>query len=349
MWQNGKEKQDKRRDMATTGKEHKNYTIGDIAQELGVSKTTVSRALSGKGRIGKETVERVRSFVEESQYRPNVIARGLAQNKTYNLGLAIPLEYTDIPFFKECMDGICEEASRYNYDIILSVRREDSLAQIHRLVMNHKIDGMILTRTVVNSGAVRFLKERKVPFVVIGPWDDPDVVSIDNPNREASSELTELLLMKGLCRLALVGGSSMHYVTESRRQGFMDAYRNRGIPAEESLIYMEVGEYRKAMYVVERILAAGADGIVCMDDSISNLILGCLREKGIEIPSMLKLASLYDSYQMKNNIPPVTSLRFDTKGLGRNACIKMLEMLGEDVEAEQSSLSYQVIMRESTK
>ena len=71
----------------------KNLTIGDIAQALGVSKTTVSRAISGKGRIGEETRGKVLDYIEAHHYRPNVVAKGLAQNKTYNLGLVLPGDY----------------------------------------------------------------------------------------------------------------------------------------------------------------------------------------------------------------------------------------------------------------
>ena len=97
------------------------YTIGDIAQELGVSKTTVSRALSGKGRIGKETKERIFALAKQYNYQPNVQARGLAQSRTYNIGLMIPLDYSrnDFPFFKECMNGIYKTASNYNYDVVI--------------------------------------------------------------------------------------------------------------------------------------------------------------------------------------------------------------------------------------
>lgn len=329
----------------------KNYTIEDIARELGISKTTVSRALSGKGRIGRDTVERVQTFAEQHGYRPNVIAKGLAQNKTYNLGLVIPLEYIefDIAFFKECMDGICEEASKYDYDVVISIMKDTGLQQIHRLVRNHKVDGMILTRTVVNSGVVKFLKENGVPFVVIGPVHDSDVVSVDNPNREASCELTGFLLMKGFRRLALVGGNSQHYVTESRRDGFLDAHHERGVYVRNSLVFMGVEDYRGALWAVEQILEVGADAVICMDDSICNLVLGCLREKRVEVPAMLRLASMYDSRLMERNYPPVTSIHFDTKELGRSACIKMLRMLGESVDRERFSLNYQLILRESTK
>lgn len=327
----------------------KKYTIEDIARELGVSKTTVSRALSGKGRIGRETVERVRAFVEEHDYRPNAVARGLAQQKTCNLGLVLPLEDTDASFFKECMNGICEKASEYNYDVVLAIMEEDQLAQLHRLVMNHKVDGIILTRATMGSGAVKYLKDQRIPFVVIGPSEDLEVMSIDNPNQEASRELTGLLLLKGLRRLALVGGNSRHYVSESRKKGFLDAHRDRGFHADEGLIFMEIGDYRRAMWAVDRILLAESDGIVCMDDQISALVLGCLRERGAQVPSQIRLASLYDSRQMEHNLPAVTSLRFDTKELGRNACMEMLRMLGEELLQEPQRLSYQVVLRESTK
>ncbi|MDO5785934.1 MAG: substrate-binding domain-containing protein, partial [Eubacteriales bacterium] len=128
-----------------------------------------------------------------------------------------------------------------------------------------------------------------------------------------------------------------------------DAHQERGIRVNNALMFMEVKDYRNASWAVEQILRAGADGIVCMDDSICNLVLGCLREKGVDVPSVLKLASLYDSRQMERNVPAVTSIYFDTKELGRKACMKMLEMLGENMEEEQCALAYQVILRESTK
>ena len=65
--------------------DNKNITIADVAEALGVSKTTVSRAISGKGRIGEATRERVRAYIEEHDYQPNVIAKGLAQSKTFNI------------------------------------------------------------------------------------------------------------------------------------------------------------------------------------------------------------------------------------------------------------------------
>ena len=121
-----------------TEEEKRIYTIDDIARELGVSKTTVSRAISGKGRIGQATRERVLAFIKEHDYRPNVVARGLAQRKTYNIALLMPKDYvaTEFLFFKDCMNGICEVASEYNYDIIISMIDGEDISQIQRLEAN---------------------------------------------------------------------------------------------------------------------------------------------------------------------------------------------------------------------
>ena len=91
---------------------NKNITITDVAEALGVSKTTVSRAISGKGRIGEETKQKVLAYIEENNYTPNVIAKSLAQSKTYNIGVVLPGNYAlmDLPFFQEALLGIQEIA-----------------------------------------------------------------------------------------------------------------------------------------------------------------------------------------------------------------------------------------------
>lgn len=331
--------------------EEKIYKIDDIAKELGVSKTTVSRAISGKGRISKATRERVHAFIEQHNYRPNVLAKGLAQNKTYNLAMVLPMDYAaeEVPFFRECMNGICEMASSYSYDIMIAMSVGQDLRQIQRLILDRKVDGMIISRATVASGIQKFLKEKKMPFVVVGPSDDPDVIWVDNHNQEASKELTELMLMKGIRKLALFGGDCTYLVTESRLQGFLQAHQEQGEMPDETLVFMGIDNYLKAAKAVEKTLEAGADGILCMDDFITTLVLGCLREKGIHVPSDIKLASLYDSIQLEQNTPAVTSLRFDTRELGRHACISLLQLLGEEIGEERMPLNYQVILRESTK
>ncbi|MCD7736776.1 MAG: LacI family transcriptional regulator [Lachnospiraceae bacterium] len=333
--------------------EKKRYTIDDVARELGISKTTVSRAISGKGRISQATRERVLACIERFDYRPNVIAKGLAQSKTYNIGLLLPVDDSEIdfPFFKECMSGICEKASQHNYDVIISMVDGKDFAQLERLISNRKVDGVIVTRALVNSAVRTYLKEKKAPFVVIGTpeAEEKGLLWIDNQNREGSRELTGILLMKGLRRLAVLGGSRTHLVTKSRIQGYEDAHRDYHLKADEGLMFMDMDSYVKMAQATDQILESGADGVVCMDHYITNMLLGCLRERDVEIPQRLRVASLYDSALLECHNPAITSLHFNTKNLGRNACCLLLEQLGECVNGEIMPLNYQVILRESTK
>lgn len=331
--------------------EDKIYTIEDVATELGISKTTVSRAISGKGRISVATRERVLEFIKEHDYRPSVLAKGLAMNKTYNLAVVFPLDYrnTELYFFQECLDGCTEVAFENNYDILVTIMGQKDLRHIQRLVTDRKVDGMILTRSTNDSQAQDFLKSKKVPFVLIGHSEDPDVVWVDNNNRGASREMTDILLMKGLRSLALIGGNLSYTVTQSRYRGFIDAYEKRGMEVDDSLVFMGADCYEEILKAVESALKLGAEGIVCMDDYIAYMVISCLREMKIPVPEKIKVASFYDSTRMESCMPPVTSIRFDTKVLVRNACRKLLEMLGEDVLGEQAPLAYQLVLRKSTQ
>ena len=327
------------------------YTIEDVARELGISKTTVSRAISGKGRVSELTRERVLDFIKEHDYRPSVLARGLAMNKTYNLAVVFPLDYrnTELYFFQECLDGCTEAAFENNYDILVTITGQQDLRHIQRLVTDRKVDGMILTRSTNDTVIQDFLKLKKVPFVLMGHSDDPDVVWIDNSNREACREMTDILFKKGMKSLALIGGDLSHTVTQNRYRGFMDACENSQAGRDDSLIFMGADSYEEIKRAVERSLEAGAECIVCMDDSIAYRVTYCLREMQVPAPERIKVASFYDSALMESCVPPVTSIKFDTKALVRNACRKLLKMLGEEPCGEEAPLTYQLIFRKSTQ
>lgn len=327
------------------------YTISEIAQELGVSITTVSRALSGKGRIGQKTRDRIVAFADEHGYTPNVMAKGLAEHRTYNLGMVLPADFgaNDASFFSECLRGISEMAFEYGYDIVVSISNGKDISHLKRMVMNRKVDGVITSRTIVSSALPEFLKEQGMPFVLIGPGAEDGTKWVDNNNREASRELTSIMLMKGGRRLALFGGSQDYLVTQSRLKGFMDAHDQMGLIVNKNLIFMDIENDIRTMNAVRQCLTEAADGIICMDDSICNMALSCLRERGIRVPEEMKLASMYDSRQLQQSNPPVTALHFDSLDLGKKACAMLLRELGEDVSLDSKEVRYQMILRDSTK
>lgn len=325
-------------------------TIGDVADALGVSKTTVSRAISGKGRIGAETRERVMRYIEENGYKPNVIAKGLAQSKTFNIGWLVPGEYdlVDLPFFQRCLKGVIEVASKEDYDIIISMVTNRDISQLERLISNNKVDGVILSRTWEHDLSAEYLKKKQIPFVVIGALDDKEVIQIDNDHQSACKELTGTLLQKGMRRIGLIGGSSELMVTKRREIGYRNAFAEQDIPVDEAIMIGDCDSDEKIRGAVQKLLKEKAECILCMDDSICLVVLDELKENGISVPADVKVASFYNSTVLAKNNPAITSLQFNAKEIGRAACQTLLDYLDGNEINRCTLLGYEVKLMDST-
>lgn len=337
--------------MGESQEENKTLTIADIADALGVSKTTVSRAISGKGRIGSETRERVLKYIDAHNYTPNVIAKSLAQNKTYNLAVVMPGDYEliDLPFFQNCIMGIQEIASSFDYDMLLTVCNNADVTKLERIVRNRKVDGVILLRSFMDDVQVEYLQEKNVPFVVTGSSNYKGVVQVDNDHRAACRELTLILLMKRMKKIALIGGNEEHVVTQSRLMGFKDAFADSGTAVDESLIYMNLDNPVLLDGKLDDIIKREVDCIVCMDDAICMEVLYKLRREGISVPDQIRVASFYNSSMLETHDPSITSLDFDAKELGMLVCRTLLDMIEGQKVQKKTLLGYEVRLRESTK
>lgn len=329
----------------------KQYTLSDIARELGVNKATVSKAISGKGNLSAQTRQRILEFIDECGYRPNAVAQSLARSRTYNIGLMMPGQVGDVDsaFFRECLNGVCQVASDRQYDVLMAMDQETTTHNIARLIDNRKIDGIIAMRSLVHSPVVGFLKEKQVPFVLIGPTSDPEALHIDNDNRSACRDMTALLISQGVTKMALIGGDENNCVTRSRLLGFGDACSQAGLPEEAQGVFLNVAEEGRLAQAVQEAISQGADCIVCMDDYLCSLTMAHLRSLGVPVPQKIKVASFYDSVLLKNNIPPVTSLHFDAVELGRRACRMLIDRLEQQPEQDYAPPAYEILQRDSTK
>lgn len=326
-------------------------TIDDIARELNISKTTVSRAISGKGRIGKETREKVLKYINENNYKPNALAKGLAQSKTFNIGFVMPGEYNivDLPFFQRCMWGISTRASSLDYDVIISMVMEGDISQLVRLIDNHKVDGIILGRTLQKDEPMEYLKSAGIPFVAIGSTADESVIQIDNDHLAGCCELTSMLLLKGIRKIALIGGSMSHIVNQNRLLGYREAFDKIGVAIDSSLIYTEADNGLKVESIVKDLLQKKAECILCMDDAICGHVLSTLNRRNIKIPEEIKVASFYNSSILENNRPAITSLQFDVEGLGSVSCQLLIDCIHKKEVDRKTLLGYELIIKDSTK
>lgn len=331
--------------------DQKNITISDVAEALGISKTTVSRAISGKGRIGEDTRQKVLSYIEEHNYKPNVIAKGLAQSKTFNICVVMPGNYAlvDLPFFQKAIMGIQEIAGMMGYDILLCISQENDISNLERVISNHKVDGVILLRTFLMDPQIEFLKNRDIPFVTAGSTNYQNVKQVDHDHEGACKELTSILLMKKMRRIALLGGNENIVVNRNRYKGFLGAYEQLNVQRDTDLTYLNLESKAFIDRAVEDAVEKKVDCIICMDDAICSQVLRKLRQEHVNVPKDLKLASFYNSSVLENNVPTITSLTFDAREIGMEACKNLLAQIEEEEVAEKTLLSYEVVLKESTQ
>ena len=328
----------------------KNITIGDIAEELGYSKTTISRAISGKGRIGAETKQKVQDYIREHNYKPNVIAKGLAQSKTYNIGVILPADANliEIPFFQSCLMGICEVAAGLDYDVVVTTVTEDDITLLKRLIDNQKVDGIVLTRSLVNDLPVRYLKDAGMPVVLIGSNEDDSIIQIDSNHIAGCCELTTILLRSGRERMALLAGNQNHIVNRNRLEGFVKAHRDLNRIVDDSLIFRGMTNNIMIQKAVGQIVERGADCIVCSDDFICSRVLAGLEEMNCPVPQKIKVASFYNSVQLETHNPPITALSIDVKELGITAGRHLIQMIAGETVDHKSLINYEIILKRST-
>ena len=332
--------------MSGTGSSMK---IAEIADALGVSKTTVSRALSGKGRVSEETRAKVFSYAGLTS--TDTTARTVPQGPTHNLSLVIPKHFVrlDLPFLRKCMGGICTMAAQRGYDLLLCYVSETDTVQLERQLDRHKVDGVILSRTISNDPSVDLLKQYGVPFVAIGRIDDPDIPQADNDQTGAACEMTRLLLQLGTRRIAYLGGSGTYTVNADRLRGFLRGLAEFGITADQSLIRTGLESDEQRTDALEAVLERHPDCLLCCDDRLAFDVVRELRARHIHIPQDLRVASLYDSELLVGVTPSISAVQFDAERIGSTACRMLLDTLaGKDV-AKRQLQGYQVILRESTK
>lgn len=328
----------------------RNITISDIARELNLSKTTISRAISGKGRIGEATRRKILDYIRLYNYKPNVIAKGLAQKKTYNIGVILPADanLTEIPFFQNCLMGICEAAAGMDYDVVVATATDDDITFLQRLIDNRKVDGIILTRSLVNDLPASYLKQIGIPFLLIGSNEDEEIVQVDSNHTEGCCELTSILLKSGIERIALLAGNQNHIVNRSRYAGFLKAYEDLGKKVDESIVFLDMNNNVLIQRAVGMIMSRGADCIICSDDYICSRALAKLEEDGYSIPKDIKIASFYNSVNLENHNPPVTVLKINVKELGITAGKILINMIsGERIE-KKTWVNYEITLKKST-
>ena len=216
-------------------------TIKDVAKEAEVAPSTVSRVLSDNPKISNETKLRVQEAIKKLKYRPNAIARSLANSKTRTLGVVLDSEAEDLfanPFFMQAMKGmsICAQSMGYYIMYAFSKKGDEELESLTDFCTSGLVDGIVLLRVVEDDKIVSFLKERDFPFVVIGrPDDEKNSMWVDNDNFSATYDVVHRLIEKGHRDIGFIGGKGQMNVSRYRLKGYKAALRDSDIAIDNDI------------------------------------------------------------------------------------------------------------------
>lgn len=215
--------------------------LKELSAELGLSQTTVSRALNGYPEVSEETRARVRAAADLHGYRPSAAARRLATGQSGTLGLIFPAERNSLSdlIFTEFLGGCVEKAGDLGYDITLAMARGavTEEAVYRRSVRNARVDSMIISSPLVEDPRPALLQSLDMPFIVHGRTRTPEPYAyLDIDNRGAFRAATGLLLDLGHRAIALLNGECSYNFAVDRRQGYLEAMAARDVPPHPSLV-----------------------------------------------------------------------------------------------------------------
>lgn len=219
--------------------------LKELATKLGLSQTTVSRALNGYPEVSEKTRKRVNDAAATFNYRPNPRAKGLATGRTLSIGHVIPISTSQEmvnPIFGDFIAGAGEVYSRNGYDLQLSVVPDVDEENFYReLASRRSVDGVIVHGPQHNDPRIALLKEVGLPFVVhgrAGPTSD-DYNWVDVNNQRAFKRATNFLLDLRHHRIALINGRESMDFALRRRNGYMSALKERGIEPDPDIMRSE--------------------------------------------------------------------------------------------------------------
>jgi len=335
-------------------------TLKQIAKELHVSVSTVSKALNDSPEISEQTKIKIQEYAKLKNYKPNIIGLNLKNRKTKTIGVIIPNILNS--FFAKVFTGIEKVADEKGYNVITCISNESIEKEIHTLEMlsNGTIDGFILSiseeaqklqefghfNEIINDGTPIVMFDR------ISDQVDCDKVIVDD--FDSSIDATQHLINLGCKRIALFSAIDNLSVGKLRAEGYFKALEKNKIKRDDSLIVLtdsegDFDEKVKALFEKNKI-----DGIFALDEhtSVSAIKLGL--KNGYKIPENLSIIGFADGVWSRRLTPSLSTVSQHGPEIGEAAAKLLIERLENNSDEEKETFKTTVIktelrQRESTR
>ena|GEM_PF-2003974 len=330
-------------------------TISEVAKAAGVSTTTVSRVMSGTGRISELTRQRVFSVIEQLDYQPSAIAKGLIESKTYNIGLMLSPKTEDYNiyennFFQLFLQGIVSVLKKYQYDVVIAYGDEKDPRALEKFIKRQKVEGLILIKSLVDSQNIIKLKQMSFPFVVVGEPNIPDVNFIDTNNSETMFELTQRLAETCDNRIALIASDKELYSNALHIESYKKALKHRKLSVNNDYIYIGDDFFNRQVFLDNFITDSKNDkSIITIDYNSLLYTINFLRERDIKIPEEVQIVTFNDNQLLTLFSPSITSVEMPVREMGEKAALTLLNTINNEETSDGFILENTIMYRESTR
>ena len=319
-------------------------TIKEVAKEANVSPSTVSRVISDSPQISEKTKEQVREVINKLKYKPNAIARSLANSKSRIIGVVLPNESQDLitnPFFIQAMKGMSGYAQSKKYYLMyaFSENEKSESDYINNFITSNLVDGVCLLRARSDDKSIKYLKESEFPFVVIGrPENSEDMLWVDNDNFHATYNLVNEFIKKGHKDIAFLGAKNEWNVTKDRLKGFTVACEINGISVKDKNVIMrsDFSEQEGINGTIKLLENCTPTAIIVEDDILAFGALKVLKQKNIK---NVEIVGFNNSPLAEFQTPPLSSVDINAKELGYYAA----KILIDSLESNEMAINHYII------
>jgi LacI family transcriptional regulator len=340
---------------ATEKKKIHQTTIIDIAKAIGVSNSTVSRALRNHSDISAETKEAIKALAVKMDYQPNLFAQSFAKKQTNTIGVIIPnLETT---FFSIMLSGIQNVANKYGYKVMICQSNESHKSEVENIqaLMRNWIDGLLICHSIETDSFehIRLQMNKGIPIIhfhrVCMETETSKVMAEDVKGAE---EITDHLAEQGCKRIAIIVGPKNLLLTKKRLQGYHKSLSKNGLVSSEELIAYTDFTHQAVIKAVDEWLSLEErpDAIFSISDKCAIFTLRHLKQMKLKVPEEICVAGFGNDPMGEVIEPGLTTYNSNILTVGETAAELFFEQIlsGENFKPKTRIIKGNIIIRGST-
>ena len=329
-------------------------SLKDLADKLGVSIATVSRALRNSHEVGEEMTRKVKQLAKELNYRPNPFAQSLRKEAPRVIGVIVPNLVTH--YYAAVLDGIEDYASKLGYSVISANSHEDHEREAQALdnFLNMHVEGIIacLAQDTTDYSHFEQLHEMGVPLVFFARCCLEDMFSQVVGNGDvAAQEATQHMIETGSRRVAFIGGPNHLDMVRRRKHGYLEALRENRIPIDRDLVVCDKIDFDVARNATLRLLEGEnpPDAILAFNDIITYAAFDAIKSKGLRIPEDVAIIGFTDGDTAAFVTPRLSAIMDQAHVQGTKACQLLMKSINGDEKIYKEVVPMILKIRESSE